>query len=222
MNLLSELLKDRKKPTHPYKRQTKKTTTVANAASANELIAELNEQIANLEEAQADHHHASDDEDDMLILGSTCHPSNVPDSNSPTVPLSPPTTTLNANNSVCEYNHKKTLKISDKIRVKALVTPALSSRLLSVHDIAKRASLVIFTRNKAFIIGKNNLEATASWRNPFYKADRTKRAQEFITKKQKSPPKPLESVHSRSTSKNNSRHTRTLVLHQNRIASQPV
>lgn len=88
-----------------YKKQAKKSPNVANAAKEHELIAELNEQISNLEEAQEDDRQISDDEDGMIILESAFHPSNVPSFNSTIIPLSSSTTTLTANNSKWASTH---------------------------------------------------------------------------------------------------------------------
>lgn len=155
---------------------------MANSAAAHELITELNDQIAHLQEAQEDHTHTREDVDGILILDSALHPSNIPSSNSVTFPLSFPTITLTANNSKCISTHKTNLRINGDISVPVLLTPSLSRRLVSVHHVTKRAGPMIFRPKGAFMLNRNKLAATASWRNPFYKLYRTVEATAFMTK----------------------------------------
>lgn len=153
------------------------------------MLAELNYQISHLEEVHDEQNQINDD-DGALILGSACHPSNVPHSNSAIIPLSSPTITLTSNNTVCKTTHNTTLQINDSITVPALVTPELSSGLISVHEVTKRAGPIIFTPKLVYILNKNKISSTATCRNPFYKIDKNTRFHAVITNPiRTSPPK---------------------------------
>lgn len=207
---MSLLRNQQKQPTNT-KIQYKPTKNVASAASANELIAELNDQIAQLEDQEREAQNSEDD--GKLILDSACHPSNVPYSDSPLVPLSSPTTTLTANNSTCASTHKTTIKVNEHLSIPALVTPALTRKLLSVHDVALKAGPVIFTHNRAYILRRNRIAATATWKHPFYKIDTEQPAPAYITKtNKKSPTKPPPHARILPISKRNTHRIRTLVL----------
>lgn len=199
-----------KKALKNFTRQHKKGNNLANSTEAHELIAELNEQIAELEEAQERKNKDRDDEG-TFILGSACHLSNFPHSDSPMNPLLYPTTKLTANNSACKSTQKIPLTISDWIKVPELVTPSLSRKLVWVHDIAKRVGPIIFTPRTAYIIKKGKLEATATWRNQFYEIDKKQKSKAFVLKPNRpSPTKPTRNFRILPISKWNTYLIRTL------------
>lgn len=83
-----------------FKRHSKKAPNVENMTEAQQLLEELNNHIAQLEEYQ-DGQDRTDEGDGKLILDNACHPSNVPSSKSKTIQLNRPTITLTANNNEC-------------------------------------------------------------------------------------------------------------------------
>lgn len=103
--------------------------------------------------------------------------------------------------------------INNALGIPALVTPELSSGLVSVHDITKNSVPVIFTPIHAFILNRNKVAATATWQNPFYRLDKNSHAHVFITNpKHPSPPKHIPSVSSKPIIKSISNRMKTLIL----------
>lgn len=179
--LLTELLADKQKAAPSFKRPYKKQN-VENSTETRQLITELNNQIADLEESQEINNQYGNDDDGKYILDSACHTSNVPQTNAELIPLTTPMKTLTANNTPCETTHKTTLQISDSFRIPALIIPTVSTSLVSVHEVAKKAGPIIFMPKRAFILNKHKLIATATWCIPIYKLDTETRANAFLTK----------------------------------------
>lgn len=74
-NLLTAFLQGQQKSAPSFKLHPKKAPKVANAVNAQQVMAEINDQIAKLEDAQ-DEQIQTDEDDGTLILYSSCHSSN--------------------------------------------------------------------------------------------------------------------------------------------------